>query len=103
MYAIVKVGGKQFKVSENDTLDVPLLDLEEGTSTELKDVILFSKDGEVQIGAPTIANATISAKSLGMVKGNKLIVFKMKRRKGYSRKRGHRQRYTRILIEKINA
>jgi large subunit ribosomal protein L21 len=104
MYAIVEVGKKQFKVVENDIIEAPLLDMPEGAAYQLKDVLLFvGKDGAIQVGTPTVPNVTIDTKVLGMVKGVKLIVFKKKKRKGYKRKRGHRQRYTRLLIQKINA
>ena len=103
MYAIVDVGGKQFKVSENDTIEVPLLGSEEGKTVELKNVVLLSKDGAVTVGAPHVDKAIVSATVVGTTKGPKLIVYKMKRRKGSHTKNGHRQKYTKIQINKISA
>jgi large subunit ribosomal protein L21 len=102
MYAIVEVGKKQFKVEEKDIIEVPLMDLAENAALTIKEVLLVSKDGTVEVGAPLVATASVEAKVLGMVKGEKLIVFKKKRTPGYKRKKGHRQKYTRIRIEKIN-
>jgi large subunit ribosomal protein L21 len=102
MYAIVEMGKKQFKVREKDIIEVPLLESPEGTALTIKEVLLTVKDDAVAVGTPFVAKASVQAKVLGMVKGKKLIVFKKKKRRGYKRKKGHRQKHTRILIEKIN-
>jgi len=101
MYAIVEVGGKQFKVSKDETLLVPKIDSEAGKSVELEKVLLISENGKVSIGQPTIKGASIKAKVVEFTRGNKVIVFKKKRRKGFKVKRGHRQDYTNLLIQSI--
>ena len=98
MYAIVEIGGKQFKVAEGDRLYVPRLKDEVGDSVTFDRVLLTSGDAGVSVGAPTVSGASITAEVLGHVKGDKVIVFKKKRRKGYRVKNGHRQPYTQIKI-----
>ena len=98
MYAIVEIAGKQFKAAEGDRLYVPRLQGEVGDSLTFDRVLLVSGDDGVQVGAPTVEGATMSAEVLGHVKGDKVIVFKKKRRKGYKVKNGHRQPYTQIKI-----
>ena len=98
MYAIVEVSGKQFKVQENDKIYVPRQKSEAGDALTLDRVLLVSGDGDVRVGAPTVEGASIAAKVLGHVKGDKVIVFKKKRRKGYRVKNGHRQPYTQLEI-----
>ena len=102
MFAIVDIAGKQFKVTENQSLFVPKMEGEEGTSLTFKEVLLLDQDGKVQVGAPLVKGASVSGKILGHVKGDKVIVFKKKRRKGYKVKNGHRQDFTQILIEGIS-
>jgi large subunit ribosomal protein L21 len=101
MYAIVEVSGKQFKVQQDDTLYVPRQTAEIGDTLTFDRVLLVSGD-DIQVGQPTIAGATVTAMVLDHVKGDKLIVFKKKRRKGYRVKNGHRQPYTRISVETLN-
>jgi len=103
MYAIVNIAGQQFKVSENQNLYVHRLKSEEGSSVEFDNVLLVDKDGNITLGTPSIKGATVKAKVLTHLKGDKVIVFKKKRRKGYRLKRGHRQYLTRIQIESIKA
>ena len=98
MYAIVEIGGKQFKVAKDDRLYVPRLQAEVGDSVTFDRVLLVSGDDGVQVGAPTVGEATVAAEVLDHVKGDKVIVFKKKRRKGYKVKNGHRQPYTQIKI-----
>ena len=98
MYAIVEIAGKQFKVAEGDRLYVPRLKAEVGDSVTFDRVLLTSGDGGVTVGAPTVGGASVSAEVLDHVKGDKIIVFKKKRRKGYKVKNGHRQPYTQIKI-----
>ena len=104
MYAIVDVKDKQFKVREDDTLYVPYhSDAEEDQELTLDRVLLVSdEEGDVSLGSPTVEDASVSARVLEHVKGDKVIVFKKKRRKRYRVKRGHRQQYTQIKIESIN-
>jgi large subunit ribosomal protein L21 len=101
MYAIVNIAGQQFKVSENQNLYVHRLTGEEGSSVEFNEVLLIDNNGNITIGAPSVTGASVKAKVLSHLKGDKVIVFKKKRRKGYRLKRGHRQYLTRIQIESI--
>jgi large subunit ribosomal protein L21 len=105
MYAVVDVKDKQFKVQEGDTLYVPYhSDATAGQELTLDRVLLVSDgDGDVTLGTPTVEDATATARVLEHVKGDKVIVFKKKRRKRYRVKRGHRQQYTQIEIESLNA
>ena len=103
MYAVIVTGGKQYKVSEGDTLFVEKLGLEEG-STVTFDQVLMTGDGEnVTVGAPTVAGATVEAKVVKNGKAKKIYVFKMKRKKNERKKNGHRQPYSKVEIVKINA
>lgn len=102
MYAIVEIAGKQFKVTKDQFVYAPLMDGEEGASVEFDKVLLFSDNDTVDVGAPAIKGVTVSGKILGHVKGDKVIVFKKKRRKGYKKKNGHRQNFTKIMIEGIS-
>jgi ribosomal protein L21 len=103
MYAIVEIAGQQFKVEKDQKLFVHRLAAAEGDSVSFDKILLIDNDGQVNIGTPTIEAATISAKILKHLKGDKVIVFKKKRRKGYAVKNGHRQQFTQIQIEAINA
>ena len=102
MYAIVNIAGKQFKVTKDQQVYAPKLQGEAGASVEFDEVLLADDNGTVSIGAPTLAGAKVSGKILDHVKGDKVIVFKKKRRKGYKKKNGHRQNFTKILIENIS-
>ena len=101
MYAIIATGGKQYKVSEGDVLKVEKLNAAEGDSVTFDQVIAVSDNG-LKVGAD-VANATVSATVVGEGKGKKVIVYKYKRKTGYHKKNGHRQAYTQVKIEKINA
>lgn len=105
MYAIVDIKDKQFKVRENETVYVPYhSELETGDSITLDRVLLVSNgDGDVSLGTPTVDGATVDASVVDQVKGDKVIVFKKKRRKRYRVKRGHRQKYTKIRIDTLHA
>ncbi len=103
MYAIVDIAGKQYKVSKDQYVYAPKLDAETGAILEFKNVLLIDNDSSISIGTPTIAGASISVKVLEHVKGDKLVVFKKKRRKGYAKRNGHRQQFTKVLIENIGA
>ncbi|MBK7850118.1 MAG: 50S ribosomal protein L21 [Bacteroidetes bacterium] len=103
MYAIVNIAGQQFKVQKDQTVIVHRLGGEEGKQLEFSDVVLVDDNGKVKVGAPTIKGASVSAKILGHVRGDKVIIFKKKRRKGYQKSTGHRQDLTKIQIESIKA
>ena len=101
MYAIVEIAGQQFKVQKDQKIFVHRLDAEEGKKITFDKVLLVDNDGKVTLGAPAIEGATISAKVEEHVKGDKVIVFRKKRRKGYRKKNGHRQSFTAITISDI--
>jgi large subunit ribosomal protein L21 len=101
MYAVVEIGGKQFKVASSDKVKVPKLDVEVGKKVKFDKVLLLADNGTVKVGNPTVEGAKVEAKVLSHGKDEKVIVFKKKRRKGYRVKRGHRQLYTEIEISKI--
>ena len=101
MYAIIATGGKQYKVSEGDVIKVEKLDAEAGNVVTFDQVIAV-KDDELKVGE-AVANATVTATVMDQGKGKKVIVYKYKRKTGYHKKNGHRQQYTEVKIEKINA
>ncbi|MDB4075102.1 MAG: 50S ribosomal protein L21 [Crocinitomicaceae bacterium] len=101
MYAIVEIAGQQFKVQKDQKIFVHRLDAEEGKKISFDKVLLVDNDGKVTLGAPAIEGATVSAKVETHVKGDKVIVFRKKRRKGYKKKNGHRQSFTAITISDI--
>lgn len=103
MFAIVDIAGQQFKVEKDQTVYVHRLPHAEGASVELDKVLLINNNGAIKVGIPTVAGAKVKAKVLTHLKGDKVIVFKKKRRKGYRKKNGHRQSFTKIQIEAINA
>ncbi len=101
MYAIIETGGKQYKVQEGDVLFVEKLHAGEGESVTFDRVVLLGKNDGVVAGTPTVEGASVSAKVEKHVKGRKIIVFKYKPKKNYRKKQGHRQPYTKVVIEKI--
>jgi large subunit ribosomal protein L21 len=101
MYAIVDIAGKQFKVAKDQYIYAPKMDGEAGTSVSFENVLLTDKDGSVEVGAPTVKGVKVSGKILEHVKGDKVIIFKKKRRKGYAKRNGHRQQFTKVQIENI--
>ena len=101
MYAIAEIAGQQFKVENEKKLYVHLLDAAEGDSVDFDKVLLVDNDGKVAVGTPTVNGAKVTAKVLKHVKGDKVLVFKKKRRKGYKKLNGHRQQFTQIQIENI--
>jgi len=103
MYAIVEIAGQQFKVAKDQKVYVHRLQEEEGANVSFNNVLLVENDGNVAIGAPAIEGAEVTAKILRHLRGDKVIVFKKKRRKGYRKKNGHRQSLTEIQIEGIAA
>lgn len=103
MYAIVEIAGQQFKVSKDLKVYVHRLANEEGSKVSFDKVLLLDDNGNVTLGAPAIEGASVEAKVLQHLKGDKVIVFKKKRRKGYKKRNGHRQYLTQIVIEGITA
>jgi large subunit ribosomal protein L21 len=103
MYAIVTIAGKQWHAEPSQVLDVPLLEVEAGSTITFDQVHLVADAGKVQLGRPFVAKATVTAKVLEHGRTKKLIVGKFKRRKAYRRTKGHRQDYTRIEIQTITA
>jgi large subunit ribosomal protein L21 len=101
MYAIVEIAGQQFKVEKNKFIYTHRLQAEEGSEINFDQVLLVDNDGSIQVGAPTVSGIKVSGKVLEHVKGDKVIVFKKKRRKGYQKQNGHRQQFTKVLIEEI--
>ena len=102
MYAVIKTGGKQHKVAEGEILKVEKLKASEGEPIDITDVLLIEKDGEVTLGSPYIEGAKVTAKILRHGKEDKVTIIKMKRRKDYRKKQGHRQNYSEIQIEQIS-
>ncbi len=103
MYAIVKIGGHQYKVEKDQKIYVNRLEAKEGDSVSFDNVLLVDNGGKVNIGAPIISGASVKAKVIGHDKADKVIIFKKKRRKGYQKWNGHRQSISQIQIESINA
>ena len=103
MYAVLVTGGKQYRVQEGDVIYVEKLDAEVESTVELDNVLVVSKDGELVVGKPVVEGANVVAKVLSQGKAKKVIVFKYKRKKDYRRKQGHRQPFTKLQIEQINA
>ncbi len=103
MYAVIKTGGKQYKVSEGDILKVEKLNAAPGDEIEISDVLMVVNGEDVQIGKPVVESASVKAKVIEQGRAKKVIVFKKKRRKGYKVKNGHRQPYTAIEIQAVSA
>ncbi len=101
VYAVVETGGRQYKVTKGQVIDVERLEAEAGGTIDLERVLLLSGDDNLEIGNPTVPGAKVVAKVVGEQKGDKLIVFKYKSKTRYRRKTGHRQTYTRLAIEDI--
>ena len=102
MYAIVEIAGKQFKVTQDQYVYAPLMEGETGASVVFDKVLLIDNEGAVEVGAPVVEGAKVEGEILDHVKGEKVIVFKKKRRKGYKVKNGHRQQFTKVLIKGIS-
>jgi large subunit ribosomal protein L21 len=101
-YAVIKTGGRQYRVATGDVIEIEKLVVEAGEATTFSEVLLVSDDAGLRVGTET-AGATVSAEVVAQFKGPKLIAYKYRRRKGYHRTVGHRQRYTRVKITGINA
>lgn len=103
MYAILETGGKQYRVSVGDLIEVEKIDKSDGAVVEFDKVLMIKADEETKIGTPCVEGAKVIARIIKQRKGRKVVVFKFKRRKNYRRKIGHRQPYTRVRIEQIVA
>ncbi|SES74591.1 LSU ribosomal protein L21P [Natronincola peptidivorans] len=103
MYAIIETGGKQYKVQEGDTLFVEKINVEEGDIVTIDNVLAVSKEGNLTLGNPLVDGVKVEAKVVEQGKAKKIIIFKYKPKKDYRKKQGHRQPYTKLIIEKINA
>ncbi|HHT65067.1 MAG: 50S ribosomal protein L21 [Caldicoprobacterales bacterium] len=102
MYAVIKTGGKQYKVQEGDIIRVEKLDAAEGSTVQFDEVLALSDENGLKVGTPVVDGAVVEANVLGQGKGKKIIVFKYKPKKNYRKKQGHRQPYTQLQITKIN-
>ena len=101
MYAVVKTGGKQYKVAEGDVIDIEKVDGDVGDTVELDEVLLIGNADDVKIGQPLVPEAKVIGSVVRQEKAKKIIVFKAKRRKGYRKKQGHRQQHTKLKINQI--
>ena len=102
MYAIIATGGKQIRVEEGRYVEIEMLNAEVDATVTFDQVLLVSKDGNITVGAPIVSGAKVTGKVLRHGKGPKVIVYKMRPKKHYRRKRGHRQPFTRVMIESIS-
>ena len=102
MYAIIRTGGKQFRAEPGKTLRIPSLSAEAGDTITFDEVLLGSADGGVKVGVPLVSGAAVTAEVVRHGKGEKIIIFKHKRRKNYRRKQGHRQGFTEVRVNEIN-
>ncbi len=103
MYAIVRSGGKQYKISPGDTIRVEKLDGEAGQSVEMNDVLFYSEGENILTGTPSLANVKVLGEIVAQHRARKVVIFKKKRRKGYNKKTGHRQQFTSVRIKEITA
>ncbi len=102
MYAIIRTGGKQHKISPGDTIRVEKIDGQAGDAVEMKEVLLYAEGDNVLTGKPLLPNVKVVGEILGQRRAKKIIVFKMKRRKGYQKRQGHRQSFTSLRIKEIS-
>jgi len=102
-FAVIKTGGKQYKVSEGDVFEVEKIEAEDGKGINFDEVLLVSNGEKVEVGTPLVKDAKVTAKVLSQEKADKIIVLKYKKRKNYRKKTGHRQKLTKVQIEKISA
>jgi len=103
MYAVIATGGKQYRVQKNDVIDIERVDGEKGKKVTFDEVLLIGEGAEIECGNPLVKSATVSAEIVEQFRGKKLTVFKMKRRKGYRKKHGHRQELTKVKIADISS
>ncbi|MEN9732035.1 MAG: ribosomal protein [Verrucomicrobiota bacterium] len=103
MYAVLETGGKQYRVSAGDTLEVERIPTEAGQSVRLDRILLINNDGKVSVGSPLVSGAAVTADVVEHIRGDKKVIWKMRRRKGYHKKQGHRQELTVLKIKEITA
>ena len=103
MFAVIRTGGKQYRVAEGDVIDVERLDGEPGSAVTLDQVLMLADDGAAKVGTPLVSGATVTAEVVKQGRSPKIIVFKKKRRKNYQRRNGHRQAVTTLRISAISA
>ena len=102
MYAIIRTGGKQFRAEPGKTLRIPSLAIEPGQTVTFDEVLLGANEGDVKVGAPLVGGAAVTAEVVRHGRGEKITIFKHKRRKNYRRKLGHRQGFTEVRVSEIN-
>lgn len=102
-FAVINTGGKQYKVKEGDKLNIELVGVEPGKKVTFSEVLLLQDNGKTKVGTPTVSGATVTGKVNEHIRGEKLIIFKKKKRKGYQKASGHRQDLNTVTIEKITA
>lgn len=103
MFAVIKTGGKQYRVEENSLIRIEKIEAREGTTVTLSDVLMTGNEESIKIGLPTVAGATVEATVVRQMRDRKVLIFKKNRRHNYRRKRGHRQHLTVLRVTKINA
>ncbi|CAN5844893.1 50S ribosomal protein L21 [soil metagenome] len=101
MYAIIRAGGKQFRAEPGKSIRIPSIDIEAGENITFDEVLLGATDGEVKVGLPLVEGARVTAEVVRHGKGEKIVIFKHKRRKNYRRKQGHRQKFTEVRINEV--
>ena len=101
MYAVVKAGGREYRISKGDVIRVEKMEGKVGDPVTMKDILMVSREGQVHVGNPLLANAVVTGEIIQQVKGKKVLTYKMKRRKNYRRTKGHRQTYTYIKVSDI--
>lgn len=102
MYAVVKTGGKEYRISQGDVIRVEKIEGKVGDQVTLKDILMVSQEGQVRLGNPLVTDAVITGEIVQQVRGKKVLIYKMKRRKNYRRTKGHRQTYTYIRVNDIS-
>jgi len=103
VYAVVRLAGKQFMVQPNEIVDVPRLELEPGTVINCDEVLAYSDGADVRVGKPVVEGVKVVAEVVGEMRAKKVMLYKMKRRKNYRKKQGHKQPFTRVRIKEITA
>ena len=102
MYAVVKTGGKEYRISQGDLIRVEKMEGKVGDQVTMKDILMISDEDKVQVGNPFLTNAVITGEIVQQVRGKKVLIYKMKRRKNYRRTKGHRQTYTYVRVNDIS-
>jgi large subunit ribosomal protein L21 len=102
MYAVLKTGGKEYRISKGDLIRVEKLEGKVGDHVEIKDILMVSQEGQVQVGTPYLTNAVVVGEIVQEIKGRKVLTYKMKKRKNYRRFKGHRQTYTYLKVNDIS-